>query len=94
MPDAERPDIFLYTDEGYLNEHDELKVLSRHYRGRRSHTDYLRAIEHLDVYILDGDSHSRLPYRNGRYRLYCALPLRLVRVEVSHDIHDLSLAAS
>ena len=61
-PDAERKTHrYIYTDETYLSEYEELRPLSQAYKGERTHEDYLRAFEHLDIYILDGDVHSRRP---------------------------------
>ena len=85
------PGFFLYTDEEYLNDYDELRVLSRAHKGPRTHADYLRAIEHVDLCIMDGDPHSRRPFKDARYKIFFALPMRVVRLEVSFQIHDYSL---
>jgi len=65
--------MFIYTDERYISEYEELAVLSKDFKGRRTHEALLEALTHVELFLIDGDTHSTRPFGpNFRCRLYCS----------------------
>ena len=82
--------MFVYTDESYISEFDELQVLSRHYSGPKTHEMFLEALSHAELFIHDKDAHGKSPdCRTARCRIYSSA-LHTIRVEADIDIHDVS----